>query len=204
MAHWAVTHGVKVAIGVIVTAALSGMAWLIVAALKVPQLETQLQKHDEQLTTIRVSLLALMQKTGNPPDARQLEKLVSGVYELGEAKAELIEQAQLEKGTGNIVVGKWAPFTNQAFDTVEVVGSAKPLVKKKDIGVLFYAAMLSDVPASWKVKENTLKLYHGTENVYAFVPRKNVTFKELELTAAELNSLQVNLQELKKATPNSK
>jgi hypothetical protein len=200
MAHWAVKHGLKVVIGVTVTALLGGIWWLVTTVLKVPNLEIKLDKHAEQLTTIRVNLLALMQRTGNPPDTQQLEKLVSGVYELGGAKAELIKQAQLEKGSGRIVIGKWATLGKQGLDTIEFT-SGKPIEDKQKIGLIFYGAMISDVPASWKVKGNSLKLSYGMENVYDFAPRKDVSSEELELMATELNSLKFNLQELKNAMP---
>jgi hypothetical protein len=193
----------KVAIGVLVSALLMGIYWLVVTALKVPELETQLKKHEEQLTTIRINLLALMQKTGNPPDPRQLEKLISGVYELGEIKAASIKQARLEKGTGKIIVGEWAPKYKTAMYAIDVHPD-RPLVDKLDIGHLISAAMISDVPAKWTVAGSNLKLDYGKENVFTFIPSKNVSSNDLELMAAELNSLKIKLEELKKATPTTK
>ncbi len=77
MPHWTIKNAVNVGIGALVSGALAGILWLIVTSLKVPDIESQLKRHDEQLRTIRANLVVLMQKTGNPPNLKELENLIS-------------------------------------------------------------------------------------------------------------------------------
>lgn len=197
MAHWMIEHGLRTILGVMLTAVLGGIGWLVLTSLKVPELELQLKKHDEQLSTIRVSLIALMQKTGNPPDKSELEKLVSGVFDLGKAKAALVQQAQLEKGTGVVVPASWVPPEFQTKFPA-TIAQGVPVKDKEQIARIISAATVADKRAIWTVSDNKLKVRYGTDSVISLTPARKVTEEELKTWATSLNAIGTELSQVPK------
>lgn len=188
MAHWAVEHAFKTLIGALVLAALSGIAYVAVVALKVPNLELQLKKHDEQLAVIKVSLLTLMQKTGNPPAKEDLEKIMSSVGDLGKTKAELIEAVKVEEGSGRVAAATWIPteFRSNYTTTIPLGESIKD---KEKIARLIAGGVVADKGVTWHTSGKNLKMHYGTDSIFTLTPIRKVSAQEVDSWATTLNTL---------------
>lgn len=197
MSHWTIKHTIGTVISVVVTAALSGLGWMVWNVLKVPDHDALLKKHGDQLTTISVNILTLMQKTGHPPSQEDYEKLLPVVFQMGSTKAELIRSAEVVRGTGAIPLANWVPAGyGPTADMFAFVGEGATVKDKEQIARIIFGATLADKPVSWSVADRKLRLRYEPNNVIALTPDKSISDNDLKAWAASLNQINADFKEV--------
>ena len=81
MINWNFDPVYKVGVGLLVVVAFIWIGCLSSLVLKIPALQTKLEKQEELIKNIKISLSTLMQHKENPLDGKLTDKLVSGKRE---------------------------------------------------------------------------------------------------------------------------
>lgn len=196
LADWVV----KPVVGALAVGAMWG-AWYLFNAIyyRVPQLESQLANHASQIASLKVSLYTLMQKTGNPPDEKQLKELLTSIQDVGKASAQLIKQVDVVKGTGQMQLTGWAGIGLAAGLEKETSLAEFPLKQKNEISS-FISKSIIYPSARWEASERKLTVSYG-DSVLAVTPKKGVSEEALKEWAKALSSLQGDALAVSKTAP---
>ena len=184
----------NVVIGVIVTAVLGGEVYLIKNAVKVPDMQLTLDKHNCQIATLRVNLLTLMQKTGHPADEKQLKNLLSSVKEVGNSKARFVREVELVQGESIPSVADWA-YATGGKDFYVHLTKGTPNRNEGDISRIIAAATVSTGITNWKVIRGGLELETNKGTVFLKTDRR-LDQNDLNKWVVDLKTMQMEISNL--------
>src|SRR5437762_7897050 len=109
MTDWWIGHSAKVAIGVLVVAALGYGGVIVHNTGRIPELEQASLKQARDIAYLKATMVTLMQQTGHPPTMGDLERLLSSVGEFGARTAPFVKSAHLVITGEPLAYYHWVP-----------------------------------------------------------------------------------------------
>jgi hypothetical protein len=157
--------------------------------------EERINKAEGSISTLKVSLLGLMNKVGKAPTETQLKALISSTNEFGAIKSASLKEAKFSNVSDQLPSTQnfqgWAGVaSNLGLDVPQkeiVQGTKEP----EQIKTLFTRALVSDNPL-WKVENSKLSVKYDNGSIL-FTPKSDMSAMELQELANELNGVKDSL-----------
>lgn len=182
--HWLVKGTVLALIPILI----AGLWWVASTLMKVPAIESQMAKQGDQLTEIKIQLVTLSQRTGQPLGKDDLKKILSSVADYGEWKAERIESAKVRLSSDKLPLAHWVP-AQYAFASMSVPTDGATITDKKSIAKIITMSALAARPITWTVANKELIGIAAGAGEVVLEPKKKVTDEELASWAESLNAV---------------
>ncbi len=152
-------------------------------------------KVESNISTLKVSLIGLMSKVGKAPSETQLKALLSSADEFSAIKSASLKEAKfnsdLDKLPSTQNFKGWAGVAaNLGLDIPQnevVQGTKDP----EQIKTLFNRALVSDNP-HWTTENSKLSVKYENGSIL-FTPKSNMSIRELQELANELNGVKESL-----------
>lgn len=194
--NWIVKTVIGTAVGVTVTSVLIGGWRVYQSTQKIPGLLNASAKQQGQITNLRVTLLAFMEKTGHHPTKDDLERLLSSMNDFGASTAQLVQRANITiTGRPSAEYYAWVPMVAQDTLRRSVATFARFAFTDdpQAIGIIITNSMVSADTGNW-VFQHGLLMASSKAQTIMLTPKDKVTFSSLSSWVTEVNTIRATLR----------